>query len=189
MPACSYRRDEVDKRTNAKIREATARSLHLATELPPVVVHDTFRYNNTAPLRRQQQAPLPRLRQVRRQERGSCTIHVVGSDARGGGVGPRRACPWLMRERRGSTHAVGNAAGLAAPHRHCRICCVTIDDCCSLLYDAATKLALSALANIAPKPCAGSYECARCSASSPSGRLLHACINVIVAITTRFFLL
>ena len=43
MPAYSYRREELDGRTNSKIREATARQLaFLAKELPQVLVHDTF---------------------------------------------------------------------------------------------------------------------------------------------------
>ena len=43
MPAYSYRREDLDGRTNAKIRAATARQLaFLEKELPQVLVHDTF---------------------------------------------------------------------------------------------------------------------------------------------------
>ena len=113
MPAYSYRRDEVDGRTNIKIREATARQLaFLATELPQVIVHDTFAITT------------PRLFDANNKHHylgfarfvarnASLYDPQFSGDVCGGGVGPRRACPWLMRERRGSTYAVGNAVGLA----------------------------------------------------------------------------
>ena len=113
MPAYSYRREELDKRTNAKIRAATARQLaFLEKELPQVLVHDTFAITT------------PRLFDANNKHHylgfarfvarnASLYDSQFAGDACGGGVGPRRACPWLMRERRGSTYAVGNAVGLA----------------------------------------------------------------------------
>jgi hypothetical protein len=113
MPAYSYRREELDKRTNAKIREATARQLEfLEKELPHVVVHDTFSITT------------PRLFDANNKHHylgfarfvaRNASLHdsQFSGDVCGGGVGPRRVCPWLMRERRGSTYAVGNAVGLA----------------------------------------------------------------------------
>ena len=113
MPAYSYRREELDGRTNAKIREATARQLaFLATELPRVVVHDTFAI--TAPRLFDANSKHHYLGFARFVARNASLYDSQFSgDACGGGVGPRRACPWLMRERRGSTYAVGNAVGLA----------------------------------------------------------------------------
>ena len=84
----------------------------MATELPHVVVHDTFAITT------------PRLFDANNKHHYLGFARFVARNASlydsrfsgdicGGGVGPRRACPWLMRERRGSTYAVGNAVGLA----------------------------------------------------------------------------